>query len=124
MSAGGREYLMRAHFSLPSIVSEEVEGKPPINVKFEIPYYTTSGLQVGNSSRFFGVWPYKPNQGVFSTDFFLKAKNLKHKMKIFIFPGPLPENHREERLPSTALGSLRHAEWRLSAENELIDKNH
>ena len=43
-------------------------------------------------------------------------------MKILIFPGPLPENHREERLPSTALGSLRHAEWRLSAENELIDK--
>uniref|UniRef100_A0A0K0D1T7 MHD domain-containing protein n=1 Tax=Angiostrongylus cantonensis TaxID=6313 RepID=A0A0K0D1T7_ANGCA len=43
---GGREYLMRAHFSLPSIVSEEVEGKPPIQVKFEIPYYTTSGLQV------------------------------------------------------------------------------
>ncbi|KAJ1349080.1 AP-1 complex subunit mu-1 [Parelaphostrongylus tenuis] len=43
---GGREYLMRAHFSLPSIVSEEVEGKPPMQVKFEIPYYTTSGLQV------------------------------------------------------------------------------
>ncbi|KJH51826.1 adaptor complexe medium subunit family protein [Dictyocaulus viviparus] len=43
---GGREYLMRAHFSLPSIVSEELEGKPPIQVKFEIPYYTTSGLQV------------------------------------------------------------------------------
>ncbi|EYC03836.1 hypothetical protein Aduo_002391 [Ancylostoma duodenale] len=43
---GGREYLMRAHFSLPSIMSEEVEGKPPIQVKFEIPYYTTSGLQV------------------------------------------------------------------------------
>jgi len=43
---GGREYLMRAHFSLPSIVSEESEGKPPITVKFEIPYFTTSGLQV------------------------------------------------------------------------------
>ena len=22
------------------------EGKPPINVKFEIPYFTTSGIQV------------------------------------------------------------------------------
>ncbi|MFH4975564.1 hypothetical protein AB6A40_002273 [Gnathostoma spinigerum] len=43
---GGREYLMRAHFSLPSISSEEAEGKPPIMVKFEIPYFTTSGLQV------------------------------------------------------------------------------
>ncbi|VDN58092.1 unnamed protein product [Dracunculus medinensis] len=43
---GGREYLMRAHFSLPSVASEEVEGRPPISVKFEIPYFTTSGLQV------------------------------------------------------------------------------
>jgi AP-1 complex subunit mu len=37
---------MRAHFSLPSIVSEETEAKIPISVKFEIPYFTTSGLQV------------------------------------------------------------------------------
>ncbi|KAI1709015.1 adaptor complexes medium subunit family domain-containing protein [Ditylenchus destructor] len=43
---GGREYLMRAHFSLPSIVSEETQGKIPVSVKFEIPYFTTSGLQV------------------------------------------------------------------------------
>uniref|UniRef100_A0A1I7Z9K1 MHD domain-containing protein n=1 Tax=Steinernema glaseri TaxID=37863 RepID=A0A1I7Z9K1_9BILA len=43
---GGREYLMRAHFDLPSIGSGEVEGKAPISVKFEIPYFTTSGLQV------------------------------------------------------------------------------
>lgn len=43
---GGKEYLMRAHFSLPSISSDETEGKPPIQVKFEIPYFTTSGIQV------------------------------------------------------------------------------
>lgn len=43
---GGKEYLMRAHFGLPSVESEELEGKPPISVKFEIPYYTTSGIQV------------------------------------------------------------------------------
>lgn len=43
---GGKEYLMRAHFSLPSIESDETEGKPPIQVKFEIPYFTTSGIQV------------------------------------------------------------------------------
>ncbi|XP_076814493.1 AP-1 complex subunit mu-1-like [Clavelina lepadiformis] len=43
---GGKEYLMRAHFGLPSVESEELEGKPPINVKFEIPYFTTSGIQV------------------------------------------------------------------------------
>ncbi|XP_078488157.1 AP-1 complex subunit mu-1 [Ciona intestinalis] len=43
---GGKEYLMRAHFGLPSVESEELEGKPPISVKFEIPYFTTSGIQV------------------------------------------------------------------------------
>lgn len=44
---GGKEYLMRAHFGLPSVESEDTEGKPPIQVKFEIPYFTTSGIQVG-----------------------------------------------------------------------------
>ncbi|CEF67920.1 AP-47 [Strongyloides ratti] len=43
---GGREYLMRAHFSLPSISSDETEQKKPIHVRFEVPYFTTSGLQV------------------------------------------------------------------------------
>lgn len=42
---GGKEFLMRAHFGLPSI-SEETESKPPITVKFEIPYFTVSGIQV------------------------------------------------------------------------------
>lgn len=37
---------MRAHFNLPSVEAEEQEGKPPIAVKFEIPYFTTSGIQV------------------------------------------------------------------------------
>ena len=44
--SGGKEYLMRAHFGLPSVESELLEGKPPIQVKFEIPYFTTSGIQV------------------------------------------------------------------------------
>ncbi|KAM5172189.1 AP-1 complex subunit mu-2 [Mantella aurantiaca] len=43
---GGKEYLMRAHFGLPSVETEEMEGKPPISVKFEIPYFTVSGIQV------------------------------------------------------------------------------
>lgn len=42
----GKEYLMRAHFGLPSVECEDTEGKPPIQVKFEIPYFTTSGIQV------------------------------------------------------------------------------
>lgn len=37
---------MRAHFGLPSVEKEEVEGRPPIGVKFEIPYFTVSGIQV------------------------------------------------------------------------------
>eukprot|EP00053_Salpingoeca_punica_P017750 m.171605 g.171605 ORF g.171605 m.171605 type:complete len:424 (+) comp17279_c0_seq1:100-1371(+) len=43
---GGREVLMRAHFNLPSVSGEEAEQKPPISVKFEIPYFTVSGVQV------------------------------------------------------------------------------
>ena len=40
---GGKEFLMRAQFQLPSVKSEETEGKPPIQIKFEIPYFTVSG---------------------------------------------------------------------------------
>ena len=43
---GGKEYLMKAQFFLPSVDGDLTEGKPPINVKFEIPYFTTSGIQV------------------------------------------------------------------------------
>jgi len=43
---GGKEFLLRAHCGLPSVVGDEVEGRPPIEVKFEIPYFTTSGIQV------------------------------------------------------------------------------
>jgi len=43
---GGKEFLMRAHFGLPTVESEELEGRPPIQVKFEIPYFTVSGIQV------------------------------------------------------------------------------
>ena len=46
--AGGRDFLMRAHFGLPSVKAEtdNMERKPPITVKFEIPYFTVSGIQV------------------------------------------------------------------------------
>jgi len=44
---GAREYLMRAHFGLPSVSSENPERwKAPIEVRFEIPYFTVSGIQV------------------------------------------------------------------------------
>lgn len=43
---GGKDYLMRAHFGLPSVKGEDLEGRPPISVRFEIPYFTVSGVQV------------------------------------------------------------------------------
>ncbi|KAL5486954.1 hypothetical protein EMCRGX_G019498 [Ephydatia muelleri] len=43
---GGREFVLEAQFGLPSVQSEDGEGRPPIRVKFEIPYFTTSGIQV------------------------------------------------------------------------------
>lgn len=43
---GGSEFVMRAHFGLPSIESEDPLKRPPISVKFEIPYFTVSGIQV------------------------------------------------------------------------------
>lgn len=40
--------MCRADFSLPSITAEDAvpEKKAPIRIKFEIPYFTVSGIQV------------------------------------------------------------------------------
>lgn len=43
---GGKEYLMRAQFRLPSVTGDESEGRRPMKIRFEIPYFTTSGIQV------------------------------------------------------------------------------
>ncbi|KCV72178.1 hypothetical protein H696_01580 [Fonticula alba] len=45
---GGRETALRCSFGLPSVRrAEDIAKRPrPIGVKFEIPYFTTSGLQV------------------------------------------------------------------------------
>ncbi|XP_071723682.1 AP-1 complex subunit mu-2-like [Rutidosis leptorrhynchoides] len=45
---GNREYMLRADFKLPSVSAEEAtpERKAPVRVKFEIPYFTVSGIQV------------------------------------------------------------------------------
>lgn len=44
---GGREFLLRCKFGLPSVeAEEEQQGRmPPIRVNFEIPYFTVSGIQ-------------------------------------------------------------------------------
>ena len=45
---GRKEFLMRASFGFPSIQDESREKyqKVPIQIKFEIPYFTVSGIQV------------------------------------------------------------------------------
>jgi len=44
---GGREFMLRAQFGLPSIHDEEnPDDRPPVTVQFEIPYFTVSGIQV------------------------------------------------------------------------------
>jgi len=48
---GQQDYTLRAHFGLPSVSAldagqEDLEEKAPIRVKFEIPYFTVSGIQV------------------------------------------------------------------------------
>ncbi|KAL7671651.1 hypothetical protein ACOME3_006542 [Neoechinorhynchus agilis] len=47
---GEKECLMRANFRLPSMEASEddiaKQGSPPIRVRFEIPYFTVSGIQV------------------------------------------------------------------------------
>ncbi|KAH6564365.1 hypothetical protein BASA62_007929 [Batrachochytrium salamandrivorans] len=43
---GGKEFVLRAHFGLPSVKNDDPDKRPPISVKFEIPYFTTSGIQV------------------------------------------------------------------------------
>eukprot|EP01126_Amoeba_proteus_P049703 TRINITY_DN5828_c0_g1_i4.p1 TRINITY_DN5828_c0_g1~~TRINITY_DN5828_c0_g1_i4.p1 ORF type:complete len:353 (-),score=52.83 TRINITY_DN5828_c0_g1_i4:137-1195(-) len=44
--SGCKELLMHAHFGLPSVTEEEVQSKSPIQVTFEVPYFTVSGIQV------------------------------------------------------------------------------
>ena len=50
---GGKEAIMRAHFGLPSVAGEggasgeaQAWRKKCVSVKFEIPYFTVSGIQV------------------------------------------------------------------------------
>jgi AP-1 complex subunit mu len=44
--AGGKEFQLKAHFGLPSLERDDEDARRPIDVSFEIPYFTVSGLQV------------------------------------------------------------------------------
>lgn len=44
---GGKQFHMKAELGLPAVTDpEELVSKKPIKVKFSIPYFTTSGIQV------------------------------------------------------------------------------
>jgi hypothetical protein len=82
---GQKEFLMRAELSLPSVKGDEErgggmmggfggsmggvggagKGKRPIQVKFEIPYFTTSGIQV----RYLKIIEPKVSQLAVSVDY-------------------------------------------------------
>lgn len=106
---GNKEFLMRAELGLPSVKGDEERGggmmggfggsmggvggtgkaKRPIGVKFEIPYFTTSGIQV----RYLKIIEPKVchlhfSRRSYGADFLLAA------------------------IPITAMGSIHHAEWR------------
>ena len=74
---GGKEYLMRAHFNLPSVSGELTEGKPPIQVKFEIPYFTTSGIQVGLILKTWNFFHKIEQHTYIFFSFFQKVRYLK-----------------------------------------------
>jgi AP-1 complex subunit mu len=46
--SGAKEVVLRAHFGLPTLVTETEYNslKKPIEIKYEIPYFTVSGIQV------------------------------------------------------------------------------
>jgi AP-1 complex subunit mu len=55
---GGREFMLRCKFGLPSVEAEEEPAgrMPPIKIRFEIPYFSVSGIQV----RWFKVVKRRP----------------------------------------------------------------
>lgn len=126
---------MRAHFGLPSVECEDSEGKPPIQVRFEIPYFTTSGIQVRN--RPLGTAQtlscVKGYEYLFYSFIILSLpistsllyspspplSNIQTKPLFVVLPGEVPENYREVRLSSFTLGAIHHPEWRLPVKDTL-----
>jgi hypothetical protein len=99
---GGREFLLRAKFSLPSVAAEEEQqGRmPPIRVNFEIPYFTVSGIQV-----------CKYQLSPFHCDGMSAARLPEqqwHRRDCSLFSGEVPQGDREKWLPSTPLGPIHH----------------
>jgi AP-1 complex subunit mu len=110
---GGKEFLMRAELGLPSVKGDDERGggmtggfggsmggvrgegksRRPINVKFEIPYFTTSGIQV----RYLKI--IEPKVGSLRTGW-VDLANI-----IFL-----------AAIPFIALGQVYHTVWRYSCQ--------
>lgn len=106
---GGKEFLMRAELGLPSVRGDDEKGggmmggfggsmggvgaggkaKRPIGVKFEIPYFTTSGIQV----RYLKIIEPKVSPRDCGLD--MDQTNIVLAS-----------------IPLVALGAIYHAEWR------------
>jgi hypothetical protein len=98
--------VRRCSFLRPSVeAEEEVHGKmPPIKVKFEIPYFTVSGIQVSakdpscHSVVFLDVCTALCG---------LQRGTMASSWYVWV-AGAVLEGHREERVPGAALGALHH----------------
>lgn len=86
---GGKEYLMRAQFGLPSVRPDEgmVDKRTPITIKFEVPYFSSSSSLLAR--RFLWVL------------MMFDCSRQWHS-------GAVPQDRRKERLPSPPLGPVHH----------------
>lgn len=92
---GGKEFLLRAKFGLPSVAAEDEQtGRmPPIRVTYEIPYFTVSGIQVRACLDLCCL--HGP-----STCWSVSLFGQRCALTFDLVPtGPLPQGHRKERLP-------------------------
>lgn len=118
---GGKEFLMRAELGLPSVKGDDEhgggmtggfggsmggagqtgKGKRPINVKFEIPYFTTSGIQV----RYLKIIEPKVSLTIFFLSFYDSQANpvnpsfLVHSYNTHLYLG-CDTSHNQATSPS------------------------
>ena len=117
---GGKEFLMRAELGLPSVKGDDERGggmtggfggsmggaggvgkaKRPINVKFEIPYFTTSGIQV----RYLKIT--EPKVRLFDSRF------LPVRPFYLLLCGTTANNHPAAAISLSSLGAVHNTVWR------------
>ena len=131
---------MRAHFGLPSVSNEEdKKDRPPITVKFEIPYFTVSGIQaliiiVNLIIIVITIIIIIITTITTTTTIMIIIRHLKiieksdllrtysQRTSDLLLVGPIPQDHREERVPGAAMGAVHHTERRLPAADGLAPR--